>query len=164
MKETKKSKKKELMMILRRVAVVAAFTVAGIIYVSADDSEEVFKRQPSVRAETADKADTIAVSKEPGVIDDRKSPTHAVSVGESAKTAENSPNHQETLTRESVKININKADEQELTTLKGIGPSKAGKIIAFRKEHGTFKSIEELMLVPGIKEGTFSKIKDNITV
>lgn len=151
-------------MILRRVAVVAAFMVAGIIYVSADDSEEVFKRQPSVRAETADKADTIAVSKEPGEIDNRKSPTHAVSAGESAKNAENSPNHQETLTRESVKININKADEQELTTLKGIGPSKAGKIIAFREEHGTFKSIEELMLVPGIKEGTFSKIKDNITV
>ena len=37
-------------------------------------------------------------------------------------------------------------------------------IIAYREEHGGFASIEEIMNVEGIKEGTFSKINDKISV
>ena len=70
----------------------------------------------------------------------------------------------EALTTENTRVNINTAGEEELTTLKGIGPAKARKIIEFRTGCGGFKSTEELMLVPGIKEATFSKIKDDITV
>ena len=36
------------------------------------------------------------------------------------------------------KININTADKNELTKIKGIGPSKADKIIAFREKVGKF--------------------------
>ena len=68
------------------------------------------------------------------------------------------------MTTENIKININTAGEEELTALKGIGPAKAKKIIEFRNKNGGFKSVEELMLVPGIKEGTFSKIKEDISV
>lgn len=71
---------------------------------------------------------------------------------------------EEALTTENIKININTAGEEELTALNGIGPAKAKKIIEFRNKNGGFKSIEELMLVPGIKEGTFSKIKEDISV
>lgn len=60
------------------------------------------------------------------------------------------------------KVNINTADEAALCTLSGIGPSKAGAILAYREEKGGFSSVEELMDVPGIKEGTFAKIKDEI--
>lgn len=62
------------------------------------------------------------------------------------------------------KVNINTADETQLTTLSGIGPSKAQAIIAYREENGGFSSIEEIMNVQGIKEGTFGKIKDDIAV
>ncbi len=43
--------------------------------------------------------------------------------------------------------------------LSGIGQSKAEAIVAYREEHGDFASIEEIMNVEGIKEGTFSKDK-----
>ena len=61
------------------------------------------------------------------------------------------------------RINLNTADAGQLSTLSGIGKSKAEAIIAYREEHGGFTSIEELMNVEGIKEGTFSKIKDKIS-
>lgn len=62
------------------------------------------------------------------------------------------------------KVNINLADTAELTALTGIGQGKAESIIRYREEHGSFKKIEDIMKVEGIKEGTFEKIKDHITV
>lgn len=61
-------------------------------------------------------------------------------------------------------ININTADVSLLQTLSGIGKAKAEQIVSYRESHGNFKSIEEIMKVPGIKEGAFAKIKDSITV
>ncbi len=62
------------------------------------------------------------------------------------------------------KVNINKADEKELMTLTGIGESRAADIIRYREENGRFQTVEDIMKVPGIKEGAFEKIKDNISV
>lgn len=62
------------------------------------------------------------------------------------------------------KINLNTADSAALQTLSGIGEAKAAAILAYREEHGGFSSIEEIMNVPGIKESTFSNIKDKIAV
>lgn len=62
------------------------------------------------------------------------------------------------------RININTADETQLTTLTGIGATRAQAIIAYRQENGPFAAIEEIMNVQGIKEGTFAKIKDEIVV
>ncbi len=61
-------------------------------------------------------------------------------------------------------VNINSADKSELMTLPGIGDSKADDIIRYREESGGFGSIEDLMNVNGIKEGTFQKLKDKITI
>lgn len=62
------------------------------------------------------------------------------------------------------RININSADINMLMTLSGIGESKAKQIINYRETKGSFKSIEEIMNIQGIKEGVFNKIKDEITV
>ena len=62
------------------------------------------------------------------------------------------------------RININTADEAQLTTLTGIGATRALAIIAYREENGPFAAIEDIMNVQGIKEGTFAKIKDEIVV
>lgn len=62
------------------------------------------------------------------------------------------------------KININTANSEELQSLKGIGPSTASSIIAYREEYGGFSSIEEIMNVKRIGEKTFVKIKDRISV
>lgn len=61
-------------------------------------------------------------------------------------------------------VNINTASMEELMTLTGIGEAKAKSIIAYREENGTFRSIEELKNIEGIKDGVFQKIRDLITV
>lgn len=61
-------------------------------------------------------------------------------------------------------VDINTADPETLMTLSGIGKARAEAIISYREEHGRFSSIEDIMLVPGIKEAAFSKIKDKIKV
>lgn len=60
------------------------------------------------------------------------------------------------------KVNINTADKEALCTLPGIGESKAEDIINYRQENGSFRQLEELMNVPGIKENLFEKIADKI--
>ncbi len=62
------------------------------------------------------------------------------------------------------RININTADIAGLQQIKGIGESRAGDIISYRESNGRFSSIEDIMNVPGIKQGTFDKIKDQIKV
>jgi competence protein ComEA len=62
------------------------------------------------------------------------------------------------------KININKADENELQNLPGIGPSKAASIIQYRQENGLFQNIEDLKKISGIGDKTFEKLKDSISV
>lgn len=62
------------------------------------------------------------------------------------------------------KVNINKASQEELDSLPGIGPSTADKILEYRKQNGNFKSIEDIKEVSGIGESKFEKIRDMITV
>lgn len=61
-------------------------------------------------------------------------------------------------------VNINTASVAELTTLSGIGETRAQAIVAYREAKGGFQTIEDIKNVDGIKEGLFSKIKDKIKV
>lgn len=62
------------------------------------------------------------------------------------------------------KVNINLADQLELETLPGVGPATALAIIKYREQHGPFEIIEDIMLIPGIKEARFRSLEDLITV
>ena len=62
------------------------------------------------------------------------------------------------------KVNINTADETELMTLTGIGQAKARSIIEYRNKNGKFSDITDLMKIPGIKEGLFAQIENEITI
>ncbi len=61
-------------------------------------------------------------------------------------------------------ININTASVKELGALPGIGPVLAARIVAYRTANGSFQTPEDLMRVPGIKEGLYAKVKDHIIV
>ena len=50
-------------------------------------------------------------------------------------------------------IDINRADEATLTLLEGVGPARARAIVAWRREHGPFRTWEDLMAVEGIGRG-----------
>jgi len=62
------------------------------------------------------------------------------------------------------KINLNTADVAALQKLAGVGQKKAEKIIAFRNEHGGFKSVAELKKVGGFGDKTLAKFQDQLTV
>lgn len=61
-------------------------------------------------------------------------------------------------------ININTATLEELETLPSIGEVRAQAIIAYREEHGGFRTTDELMEVSGIGEKIFADISPHITV
>ena len=62
------------------------------------------------------------------------------------------------------KVNINTATKEELMSLDGVGEATAEKIIAYRQEHGSFSSIEEIKEVSGIGDKKYEAIKESITV
>ncbi|NOT58268.1 MAG: helix-hairpin-helix domain-containing protein [Deltaproteobacteria bacterium] len=70
----------------------------------------------------------------------------------------------ETATPTAAKVNINTADEAALTSVKGIGKTRAKAIIAYREANGAFTSVDDLTKVKGIKEKALAKFKDQITV
>jgi len=61
-------------------------------------------------------------------------------------------------------ININTADVEELTKLKGIGQKKAEAIVAWRKENGNFKTVDQLLEVKGIGEATLANNREIIRI
>ncbi|MFQ9514912.1 MAG: helix-hairpin-helix domain-containing protein [Eubacterium sp.] len=61
-------------------------------------------------------------------------------------------------------VNINHATAEQLTSLPGIGTTKAAAIVAYRDENGNFSSIEDIKNVSGIGDATFANIESRITV
>lgn len=62
-------------------------------------------------------------------------------------------------------VNINTADAITLSKeLKGVGPSKAEAIVAWRNEHGRFKTAADLAKVKGIGARTVERNRDVIRV
>ena len=66
--------------------------------------------------------------------------------------------------KDSARINLNTATKEQLMTLSGIGESKAQSILDYRQEKGKFSRTEDIMNIPGIKQGVYDKIKDHISV
>lgn len=61
-------------------------------------------------------------------------------------------------------VDINKASQAELESVKGIGPKKAQAIIEYRKKNGEFKSVDDLDKVPGFGRKSVDLVKKDISV
>lgn len=60
-------------------------------------------------------------------------------------------------------VNINTADAAAIAeNLDGIGLSKANAIVEYRKQHGNYSSMEDLLMVKGIGEKTLERNQDKI--
>ena len=67
-------------------------------------------------------------------------------------------------TNVSGKININKANSEELQKINGIGEALANRIISYRNENGRFSSVEDIKNVSGIGDKKYESIKEYIAI
>lgn len=61
-------------------------------------------------------------------------------------------------------VDLNLADDATLQTLPGVGPATAAAILAWRDENGRFRSVDDLLGVPGIGPKTLEKLRDRVRV
>ena len=88
-----------------------------------------------------------------------------VTVGAPSVTAASAgTTHEITQDYNSGLININTATASQLTALNGIGETKAAAIVEYRRQHGDFGSVDELLNVPGIGEKILEGLRDQVTV
>ncbi|HEX2419900.1 MAG TPA: ComEA family DNA-binding protein [Micromonosporaceae bacterium] len=62
------------------------------------------------------------------------------------------------------KVNLNTASLQQLDGLPGVGPVLAQRILNFRDQHGSFRSVTDLRQVDGIGPARYEQLKDLVTV
>lgn len=61
-------------------------------------------------------------------------------------------------------VDINTADAEELKELHGVGDVLAGRIIAYREEHGPFRRVDDITLVRGIGSAVLENNRERLTV
>jgi len=62
------------------------------------------------------------------------------------------------------KFDLNQIDKETLIRLPGIGEKIAKRIIEYRQKYGSFKDLQELRKVKGIRTSTYEKLKDFLYV
>ena len=62
------------------------------------------------------------------------------------------------------KVNLNTATVEQLTSVPGVGPKLAARIVEQRQKSGSFKSVQEILSVKGIGEKNLAKIQTYLTV
>ncbi|HUQ40698.1 MAG TPA: helix-hairpin-helix domain-containing protein [Acidimicrobiales bacterium] len=61
-------------------------------------------------------------------------------------------------------VDLNTATLEQLDSLPGVGPSTARAILEYRKSHGRFRSVRDLLDVRGIGEAKFAELKSRVRV
>lgn len=61
------------------------------------------------------------------------------------------------------KVSLSSATADELDELPGVGPITAQKILDYRAEHGSFRSVDDLDAVPGIGPTRIEQLRDLVT-
>ena len=59
-------------------------------------------------------------------------------------------------------ISLNAATAEQLDTLDGVGPATAQKILDWRREHGGFRTVDDLGEVPGIGPKRLAALRDKV--
>ena len=63
-----------------------------------------------------------------------------------------------------IRLELNSATRADFETLPGVGASLAGRIDAYRSTHGPFRSIDDLLQVPGFGEKLVATLRPLVTV
>jgi competence ComEA-like helix-hairpin-helix protein len=63
-----------------------------------------------------------------------------------------------------IRVDLNRAEVEDLVHLPGIGPELAGRIVEFRDRSGAFRHVDDLLAVPGIGPGIVEKIRNRVRI
>lgn len=61
-------------------------------------------------------------------------------------------------------VDLNQATAEKLQEIPGIGPAMAERIIEWRREHGPFEKVEDLLNIRGIGEKTLEKLRPFVKI
>ena len=89
--------------------------------------------------------------------------TSAVALAAALLLAQTTPLEAQT-TRVQGVVNVNLATADELQMLPGIGPARAAAIIEYRKQHGAFARVEDLLAVSGIGAKALERIRAHCVI
>jgi competence protein ComEA len=59
-------------------------------------------------------------------------------------------------------VSLSSATEDDLDELDGIGPTLAGRIVEWRRAHGGFASVDQLLDVPGIGPARLEALRPHV--
>lgn len=62
------------------------------------------------------------------------------------------------------KIDINAASLEQLEAVKGVGPDIAHNILTYKKDHGAFKTLDDLGKVKGVGKVRLDTLRDAFSV
>ena len=63
-----------------------------------------------------------------------------------------------------VPVDLNQATAEKLQEIPGIGPAMAERIVEWRREHGPFEKVEDLLNIRGIGEKTLEKLRPFVKI
>lgn len=106
----------------------------------------------------------IGKQREPASVTIYTTKTPTATVSESTAAPESPPESTQGTAYVDGLLDINLASVEDLTTLPGIGPALAQRIVDYRGQNGRFSSVEELRNISGIGEKRLSAILEYITV
>jgi competence protein ComEA len=132
------------------IAALGVYFAYNAFAASRSSGEAVPKKSASLATSTSEPAENAGSSPSP-------------TVANPPASCPESPAVQSAIDANGV-VNINLASETDLTTLSGVGPAIAKRIIEYREQNGNFRSVEEIKEVKGIGDAMYSKIKDKIRV
>lgn len=106
----------------------------------------------------------IGKQREPASVTIYTTKTPTATASESTAAPESPPESTQGAAYVDGLLDINLASVEDLTTLPGIGPALAQRIVDYRGQNGRFSSVEELRNISGIGEKRLSAILEYITV
>jgi competence ComEA-like helix-hairpin-helix protein len=151
---------------------------ASVVIAGAERIDEVEALSLIEKHENKDAADSSSLDKSGSVDVPSKRRSLSVENGDSKLNVEqeeldddtnlqdirNRENSEAVKPFETSRFDLNRATLEDFETLSGIGPVLSKRIIDWRKKHGSFIQVEDLLLVEGIGEKRFALIKPYVTV
>lgn len=123
---------------------IALLVMSGILIYVSLSTPGVYKEPETTATQISSLTETAANS--------------AKSAGSASKSSDNSA------TAVSYPINLNTATVEELTSIDGLGESRASAIIEYRDYLGGYTSVEQIKEISGIGDATYAKLAPYLTV